>query len=192
MRQDMAREELPRLPFWRVVARIGRVRGARKEASRRVRRSGRKLLERVWPTRQLRVDFRGPMLGPEVRRVEGLAVPEGWGRWTDGALAVIEFNRPIVDASRITLRIHEAFGPNVGKPLVIRAGGHAHVHLLRRGEQRCSVGLRRELNGGLQRIELEIPEPASPQSLGYNSDPRLLGIGVSELEIAFHPDRRRR
>jgi hypothetical protein len=36
---DMAREELPRLPFWRVVARIGRVRGAGKEASRRVRRS---------------------------------------------------------------------------------------------------------------------------------------------------------
>jgi hypothetical protein len=37
--------------------------------------------------------------------------------------------------------------------------------------------------GGTLRIELRIPQCTSPKKLGLNSDERLLGVSLSELEI---------
>jgi glycosyltransferase involved in cell wall biosynthesis len=185
MRQDMQREELPHLTGPRLLARIGRTPGATRELKRRVRRRlGR--LNRLWGrarrARSLTIPFTDPspqgLLG-----TKGLSTPERFGRWTEGKRALILLEPGLGTARALSLEIHDVFGPNVGKSLRIHVGGRDYSRKLRRGKQRVRVKLVGADATQPDRIEVEIPEPASPKELGYNDDRRLLGVALTALQI---------
>jgi hypothetical protein len=179
MRRDMLQAELPHLDLWEVIAHLGRVRGATRELKRRVRERLQRISANRAPSLQIRFDAPYP---EGVRSMHGLSAPEEWGRWTDGERAVIELTAPWQAPARLALDIREVFGPNVGKPLLLRIGARTHLHLLRRGPQRIRLQLPAD-EAGLRRIELEIPAPESPLAFRCGTDPRRLGVALSALEL---------
>ena len=147
----------------------------------------RKRLERMWKARVnrgrvLRVDFSDGDISRHLHQARGLSLPEGWGRWSDGARVEIEFRQPVRNAHRLSIEIHNAFGPNIGKQLVVRVGASSYHHKLVKGPQRFSTIFAAE-HQAVSRVELLIPEPASPESLEGIPDKRRLGVAVSALEL---------
>lgn len=139
------------------------------------------------PPRRLHVEFGQVHLGADVRSHAGLGVSEGWGRWTDGGRALIDLATEVRRPARVSLRIQHVFGPNVGKPLVVRIGSRTFQHILREGEQTFSVRFGRSDREPVSRLELEIPEPASPRQMGYGNDDRHLGVALCSLEVEARP-----
>jgi glycosyltransferase involved in cell wall biosynthesis len=147
----------------------------------------RKRWERMRQRRQvrakvLRVDFSAPDLGRHIDLVQGLSSPEGWGRWSDGERVRIDFNESVRNPYRLSILIRKAFGANVGREMIVRIGAASYRHRLANGEQRfCAV-----LDHAPERlpsIELTIPHPVSPQSLGESTDHRRLGIVLGAIEV---------
>jgi phosphoglycerol transferase len=112
---------------------------------------------------------------------EGLAVAERFGRWSDGARVVLHLDRPLPRHAVVVLAAH-AFGPNVGLPFTMRAGGQeAHFTLASATRE---VGLRFETAGDVRTLEIEVPRPTAPAELGLGTDRRKLGIGLAGIAIA--------
>ena len=178
MWKDMAGSELPELSMGRLILSVGRTRGATRELKRRLRTKLAAIRERhgrLEPA--VLVHFGEPDLG-------GLSHAEEWGRWTEGAHALIELRNTVKNPVRLAIEIRDVVGTSVGKPLLVRIGTHAYRHVLRRGAQRFSAALHDLDGAGLQRIELEIPAPMSPKEAGTGEDPRRLGVALSVLEIS--------
>lgn len=183
MRAEMQASLLRRVP-WR--QRWGRALSGRHAVAVLAWRV-RKRLERMWKARVnrgrvLRVDFSDADITQHLRQARGFSLPEGWGRWTDGARVEIEFRQPVRNAHRLNIEIHNAFGPNIGKQLVVRVGSSSYQHKLVKGPQRFSTIFPAE-HSAVSRVELLIPEPASPQSLEGIPDERRLGVAVSAIEL---------
>jgi glycosyltransferase involved in cell wall biosynthesis len=142
----------------------------------------RKRRERLGRAKILRVDFGATDLGKHVALVQGLSAPEGWGRWSDGERVQVDFSESVKDPVRVSLHIRKAFGANVGREMVVRIGKACYRHRLVAGEQRFSAVLDDEPDR-VPRIELTIPNPVSPESLGESSDHRRLGIVLSAIEV---------
>jgi phosphoglycerol transferase len=130
------------------------------------------------------IDFsassRVPLL---VSSIDGLSVPESWGRWSDGLISrtiQIDFAAPL--PSRFNLIVSGlAFGPNIGKALEVTVGSVKHQVVL---ADNFEISIPFDLGDQkISRIELSPPAPTSPKSLGMNDDPRELGIGLRYLKI---------
>jgi phosphoglycerol transferase len=111
--------------------------------------------------------------------VQGLSGPEPWGRWSDKREVVLEFSTPLPPA--FTLRMDAAaFGPNVGKPFVVRLGTQERTVLL--PEKHGEVVL--EFDGGAEQVmTIRVPQPTSPREVGAGEDGRLLGIALYRMQI---------
>jgi phosphoglycerol transferase len=111
--------------------------------------------------------------------VQGLSGPEPWGRWSDKREVVLEFAAPLPPA--FTLRMDAAaFGPNVGKPFVVRLGSQERTVLL--PEKHGEVVL--EFDGGAEQVmTIRVPQPTSPREVGAGEDGRLLGIALYRMQI---------
>lgn len=118
---------------------------------------------------------------PAVVRARGLGAPEPWGTWSDGPEVTLEFAGNLPARFRLSLRA-QAFGPNIGEPVVIAAGGEQHAVRIGRESQTVTQVFRTDGNARILRFH--IPRPVSPRSLGTNDDERLIGIGLTELSIS--------
>lgn len=111
--------------------------------------------------------------------VQGLSGPEPWGRWSDKRQVVLEFASPLPPA--FTLRMDAAaFGPNVGKPFVIRLGKQERTVLLPEKHGEVAV----EFDGNAEQVmTIEVPHPISPREVGAGEDARQLGIALYRMQI---------
>lgn len=184
MGTDVRRQILAGFSTWQLLRRSPADPLARSAVRKRVRARVKGTFRRLFATRsRVVIDFGRPELGG-LDYVAGLSTAEPWGRWTQGERAVLEFASPVARPLRLSLRIRDAFGPNVGKPLVVTVDGGEHRHLLRAGAQVLTIDLRRSSTRPLSRIELAIPAPTAP---GAGADDRLLGIALARLEVDAAP-----
>ncbi|MCC6073453.1 DUF7024 domain-containing protein [Massilia sp. GCM10020059] len=116
---------------------------------------------------------------------DGLAGPEGWGRWSNDDQVRLHFAQPLPKRLNLFLTM-QAFGPNVGKDFVVRVGG---------AEQRVKLApLRHEIflqfdTDGLQKtVTIDVPQAVSPKELGWSGDTRRIGLGLERVEIGTPAD----
>ena len=126
--------------------------------------------------------FDVPGLTGPVAALAGMSGWEPWGRWTDGPLARIKLLRDL--PPRFTLRVETAMAmpPSVDRPITVRIAGVTRTFQVGAGKSQVDIPF--EIAGPASEIEIDIPEPRSPQELGLNDDRRQLGIGIRSLAIA--------
>jgi hypothetical protein len=127
------------------------------------------------------IDFRAKDYPADVASVSGISGQEPGGRWTDGPNAVIQFKKPLPSAFQLKLQTLAAFGPNVGIPIVVRAGSIQKEFTIAKPNELFVLDFEGVANA--DRIEFVIPKPASPKELAMGDDPRKLGIGLVTLAI---------
>ncbi|MNM80550.1 phosphoglycerol transferase I [compost metagenome] len=114
-------------------------------------------------------------------RLSGFSHVESWGRWTDAKLgtASLTFARPL-PRSFILQVDGVAYGPNVGTPVTVKAGGVTRELVFS-----ASRGTHHVAFEGVQGNVIEfIPmSPVSPSSLGASSDQRQLGVGITSIKL---------
>lgn len=131
------------------------------------------------------LDFSLPCYPPAVDVVLGLSGPEDRGRWTDANLApgaLIRFSRPLPKSFVLTLAA-QAFGPNIGKPVVVRAGRTEHSFVFTDLEPVRDVSAHFDTEEEIFTLEIIPPCPRSPAEMGMNLDARKLGILIRRLSI---------
>jgi hypothetical protein len=110
----------------------------------------------------------------------GFGNPEGWGSWTDGERARIILPHSLPDCFTLEVDIVGIFGPNVGRPFRIRAGRQERVITFREPGI-YSVAFQDVKDAS--DLEIRVPAPTSPQSLGLSNDPRALGVVLRRVRI---------
>ena len=118
-----------------------------------------------------------------VSSVTGMSGFEPGNRWTEGPAAIFHFAQPLPTKFILKLEMVGAFGPNVGKPVVVKIGSW-------RGEftvdtKPVTIDLPVETTEPAPAIEFVVPEPASPRELGVGADTRKVGVGFRRLSIAL-------
>ncbi|MYM38704.1 DUF7024 domain-containing protein [Duganella qianjiadongensis] len=116
----------------------------------------------------------------------GLGDAEHWGSWTLGDTVQLQFAQPLPQRLTIQLRGH-AYGPNVGAAVLARVGSQQQSFRLNASDSEQDVTLQFDTDGQQRSLQLTIPHPATPQSLGQGNDPRELGLGLINLRIAERP-----
>jgi phosphoglycerol transferase len=115
--------------------------------------------------------------------VQGLSGPEPWGRWSDKREVVLEFASPLPAAFSLRLDA-AAFGPNVGKPFVVRLGKQVRTVTL--PEKHGEVVI--DFDGDAEQVmTIEVPQPTSPRDVGAGEDARTLGIALYRMQIEPRP-----
>ncbi len=114
-------------------------------------------------------------------RLNGFSHVESWGRWTDAQLgtASLTFARPLPQS--FILQVDGvAYGPNVGAPVIVKAGGVTRELVF--SETRA---IHRVAFEGVQGnvIEFVPMSPVSPSALGASSDERQLGVGITSIKL---------
>jgi phosphoglycerol transferase len=129
----------------------------------------------------LMVDFREQNYPADVASVSGISSHEPWGRWTDGAQAVLQFKKTLPSTFQLKLQTTGAFGPNVGAPVLVRAGGIQREFKVTKPNELIVLDFEGVVSA--DRIEFAIPKPISPKELALGEDSRKLGIGLVSLAI---------
>ena len=115
--------------------------------------------------------------------IQGMAGPEGWGRWTVGKLASLVFIQPLPRSFTLTLSVRLAMPANLGQPIRVRAGNDEQSFVLTRQDQDITLSFtpgKADANS----IQIFIPAPTSPRAIGMNEkDERPLGIGLGSISI---------
>ena len=127
------------------------------------------------------VDFREPSYPADVASVSGISKHEPWGRWTDGALAVVQFKKTLPSTFQLKLQTTEAFGPNAGLPVLVRVGSIQKEFKVTKPDQLIVLDFEGVVSA--DRIEFVIPKPTTPKELAMNEDLRKLGLGLVSLAI---------
>jgi hypothetical protein len=117
----------------------------------------------------------GPLAG-----AQGLSSIEPWGRWSDAKLVRLDFAAALPVKLNLFLTLR-AFGPNTERDIIVRVGA-AETRFRLHADQH-EVYLPMVTGGASRSVTIEVPEPVTPKSLGYNSDERTLGLGFDRVEI---------
>ncbi len=132
------------------------------------------------------VDFREKNYPADVASVSGISGHEPWGRWTDGARAVLQFKETLPSTFQLKLQTTGALGPNAGIPISVRAGSIQKEFKVKEftvTEPNQLILLDFEGVENANRIEFVIPKPTSPKELAMSEDSRKLGLGLVSLAI---------
>jgi phosphoglycerol transferase len=111
---------------------------------------------------------------------QGLSLPEGSGRWSDGKYVRIRMAKPLPRHGIVVLDA-AAYGPNSGLPFTLRAGAASTT--FRVGGAMRQVDVRIETDGNVRELEIEVPQPVSPHALGRSDDQRALGIRLARIDV---------
>ncbi|MEM5401968.1 DUF7024 domain-containing protein [Paraburkholderia unamae] len=133
------------------------------------------------------IDFTRQGLPTFLDDVNGLSVPESWGRWSDANVSpvvTLQFAQPLPNHFILHLRA-QAFGPNVGQPVGVAIGQQVQSFVPAADMREFSMQF--EGVNGAQRIEIRPPQPVSPTSLGVSPDTRKLAVGIQRLWIEAAP-----
>ncbi len=135
---------------------------------------------RLLATAGLSADYGGASL---LAGAEGMSVAEPWGRWSDGKRVVLHFSRPLPPRLDVILKAR-AYAANTGLPFTMRVGQESHPFRLAGSFQEIHL---RFATDGLQRsLEIVVPQPTAPRSLGEWPDDRELGIAIAEIAVGTH------
>lgn len=115
-----------------------------------------------------------------VEAVQGLSIPEGWGRWSDSKHVVIRLSAPLPRHATVVLTA-AAYGPNSWLPFTMRVGSGSAAFLV--GSSMGQVALRFETDGNARELAIEVPQPVSPHALGKSADERALGIRLARIDV---------
>jgi O-antigen chain-terminating methyltransferase len=117
----------------------------------------------------------------DLRRIAGVAVVESWGRWSNGETVKLEFEEPLPERFVLHLTA-KAFGPNIGKEFVAKAGAE-EVRFELRGKPETKT---LEFNNpeGVREITIIVPAPTAPADISTSADIRKLGLGLCQVEIS--------
>jgi hypothetical protein len=118
--------------------------------------------------------------------VSGMSEYEPWGRWTEaaaGPAAKFRFGQAL--PRKFTLEITaNAFGPNNGEPVKVRAGGIEKTFVITTKKEADTYRLVFETDGTADSLEITPPKPTSPNEIDpKNGDTRKLGIALLSLRI---------
>lgn len=114
--------------------------------------------------------------------VVGVSNVDPWGRWTDGPTVKFRFNKPLPKKFGIELYAN-AFGPNEGKPITIRAGNVERAITIK-NDPNYAINIATFDDVASDTIEIIPPNPISPKELDPKSgDIRKLGLGLVSLKI---------
>ena len=117
-----------------------------------------------------------------VSATDGMSHAEPWGRWSDGPALTLRFKQALPKKLVLVL-VARAYGPNIGKPFVIRVGNQAQQFIAAQVEREFT--LRFDTNGTETSFTIVVPQPSSPTAPnGEILDPRKLGVGLSALRVA--------
>ena len=134
------------------------------------------------------IDFRKPGYPTFLSGVSGVAGHEPWGRWTEGSVARLRFKSPLPPSFTVSIEAG-AIGPNVGKPIVVKAGKVEKTFTVAGGTVGPPPGIATftlDFAGveGADTIEIIPPAPVRPKDMSAKSDDtRLLGVGLVALKI---------
>lgn len=127
----------------------------------------------------------GIVLGKEgyptfVADVYGMSKAEGWGRWTDGDVAVFKFGQPL--PKRFTMVLSGgASGGNIGKPIKLRVGPVERKVVFKGGpfenQSTQTADFTNEM--GSDTLTILIPSAVVPDG----PDGRRLGLALTTLRI---------
>lgn len=112
--------------------------------------------------------------------LDGWAFPEDWGVWSQSPVASLQFTAPLPAHFRLHLTA-QAFGPNAGQDFVLRIGDSVSSFQLDNGMTEVTLEIAHQSTSDI--MEIAIPEPVSPQTLGTSTDNRDLGIGLARFRI---------
>jgi hypothetical protein len=118
--------------------------------------------------------------------VSGMSGYEPWGRWTDaqtGPDAKFKFRQPLPARFELELKAG-AFGPNVGLPIKVRAGGMENSFVVAARKEPGTYRMDFKTNGMTDTLEIVPPNPTSPHDIDpSNRDARKLGVSLYSLRI---------
>jgi glycosyltransferase involved in cell wall biosynthesis len=130
------------------------------------------------------IDFTNKKFPSFIDFIQGLSVPEAWGRWSDinEAPSVSLVFKSLLP-NRFTLYFQGiAFGPNVGQTLKINISNTIYKIIITNDCLEFSIDI--NLEGHKENIiEFIPPKPISPQELGLGFDTRKIAIGFVKIEI---------
>lgn len=111
---------------------------------------------------------------------DGLAAAESWGRWSVDKQVRMHFAQPLPKSLTVLIKA-SAFGPNVDQDFVMQVGEQRKTFRLAGAAQERLVSF--ETDGTQKTISIDVPQPVSPEAIGYPGDTRTLGIALSEIEL---------
>lgn len=116
-----------------------------------------------------------------IRNYSGISEREGFGRWTDGKKAIIEFVLPL--PKEFTLKITAGASPTIiDMPIKITIG-NTRLKVKFTSQTPTEVALNVATDGSAKSIVFEFPNVKSPKEIGLSSDTRLLGLALIKLQI---------
>ncbi len=130
-----------------------------------------------------RIDLNRQGLPSVVRAIIGLSFMEDWGRWSDANISeAVEFHFNSDLPENFDLVIHYwAFGPNAGKPILVRCGQCTAAIVASSARETVRVRLRPLTRARV--ITITPPYPTRPADSGENNDQRRLGIALISVQI---------
>jgi L-iditol 2-dehydrogenase len=111
----------------------------------------------------------------------GLSHSESWGRWSDGEVVTLRFDRPLPSQMTLMLRAR-AFGPNADKEFLIVLGNQ-HKKFKLYEDRDTDIWLDYDGIFNEREMQIFVPVPVSPLSIGMGPDARMIGIGLVEVVV---------
>lgn len=129
------------------------------------------------------IDFKRPGYPNFLVDVAGVSGPEKWGRWTDGPEVRLRFSSPLPKKFVLELQAN-AFGPNEGKPVKIRAGTVERVVIIKNVPANSVYTAEFDDVISADTIVITPPSPVLPREVDpSNQDERRLGLGLVSFKI---------
>ena len=132
------------------------------------------------------IDFKRDGYPTFIAQVSGLSGAEPWGRWSDadagGPVVRFTFKDKLPATFKLVITAN-AFGPNEGKPIQVKAGQVTQDWSIKNAADPGTYTINFEKVEG-NTLEFTPPAPTSPASLNKDTpDGRKLGIGFVSLKI---------
>jgi len=119
-------------------------------------------------------------LQPNKIKTSGLSMPAWHGSWSDGKTVHLEFPESLPTSFTLSL-VANSFGPNEQFPFIFKIGSISKEVMIPQVRTQIDISLTNEEESSL--IEIIVPKPTSPISLGLSGEERNLGINLYSLEI---------
>jgi hypothetical protein len=128
------------------------------------------------------IDFRNLNMQSGLKRFSGFSIQEPAGRWTEGFISSLVFDKQLPAHFKLLLRA-STLPPNVGKSATILVGKSEYALTLINGTSDYELDIKTNPLIHEDKIELAVPFAISPKEIGLNADPRRLGIFLEEAVI---------
>lgn len=110
--------------------------------------------------------------------------PEPWGTWSIDKKVKLEFEKPLPRKFHLVLNAR-AFGPNQNANFILRIGSQEIVFKIGSYPEFESIIIPVDNLSRANVLEIDIPKPTSPKEIGVGDDSRMLGIGLTQLQIQW-------